>query len=132
MTTFVLNGKSVTISSDPETPLLWVVCDELGLMGAKFGCGAAQCGACTMYMAGEPIRACVTPVSSAAGQEITTPEGLTGKEADAVRACCAEISSGNGRRTPKAQALLGACQSDLIAKSTGLRSGPRAGNWIRP
>lgn len=86
MTTLILNGKSVTVMSDPDTPLLWVVRDELGLMGAKFGCGAALCGACTMFADGQPVRACVTPVSSVAGQEITTPEGLEGKVAEAVRA----------------------------------------------
>lgn len=81
-----INGRDAEVTADPDTPLLWVVRDELGLTGAKFGCGAALCGACTMYADGAPIRACVTPVSSVEGQKITTPEGLEGKLAEAVRA----------------------------------------------
>lgn len=86
MTKLNLNGREVDVVADPDTPLLWVVRDELGLMGAKYGCGAALCGACTMFADGAPIRACVTPVSSVEGQKITTPEGLEGKLAEAVRA----------------------------------------------
>jgi isoquinoline 1-oxidoreductase alpha subunit len=85
MTTFQLNGHEVTVTSDDDTPLLWVVRDELHLIGSKFGCGAAQCGACTMHLDGEPIRACVTPVSDVAGKTVTTIEGLAGPVADAVR-----------------------------------------------
>jgi isoquinoline 1-oxidoreductase alpha subunit len=85
MTTFNINGKEVTVTSEDDTPLLWVVRDELGLIGSKFGCGIAQCGACTMYLDGQPVRACVTPVSDVGGREITTIEGLTGPVADAVR-----------------------------------------------
>jgi isoquinoline 1-oxidoreductase subunit alpha len=86
MTKLTINGREVTVTSGPDTPLLWVARDELGLTGAKFGCGAAQCGACTMYADGQPLRSCITPVSSVEGQKITTPEGLTGKVAEAVRA----------------------------------------------
>ena len=86
MTKLTINGREVDIAADPDTPLLWVVRDELGLTGAKFGCGQALCGACTMYADGTPIRACVTPVESVAGQKITTPEGLEGRIAEAVRA----------------------------------------------
>ena len=85
MTTFNLNGRDVTVSSEDDTPLLWVVRDELGLIGTKFGCGAAQCGACTVYLEGAPIRSCVTAVSDVAGQKVTTIEGLAGPVADAVR-----------------------------------------------
>lgn len=85
MTTFNLNGHEVTVSSEDDTPLLWVVRDELGLTGSKFGCGAAQCGACTMYLEGSPIRSCVTAVSDVAGQKVTTIEGLSGPVGDAVR-----------------------------------------------
>ena len=86
MTTLKINGRETAVTADPDTPLLWVVRDELGLTGTKFGCGAALCGACTCHADGEAIRACVTPISTVAGQEITTPEGLTGKVAEAVRA----------------------------------------------
>ena len=79
MISLTINGKTHELDVDPDTPLLWVVRDELGLTGAKFGCGVALCGACTMYADGSPIRACVTPVSSVEGQKITTPEGLEGK-----------------------------------------------------
>jgi isoquinoline 1-oxidoreductase subunit alpha len=86
MTKLNINGSDVEVVSGPDTPLLWVARDELGLTGAKYGCGAAQCGACTMYADGQPVRSCVTPVSSVAGQKIVTPEGLSGKVVDAVRA----------------------------------------------
>lgn len=86
MTTFKLNDREVTVTSEDDTPLLWVVRDEVGLTGAKFGCGAAQCGACTMFIDGTPVRACVTPISDVAGKSVTTIEGIKGKIADAVRA----------------------------------------------
>ena len=85
MTTFQLNGREVTVTSEDATPLLWVVRDELGLIGSKFGCGIAQCGACTMHLDGQPVRACVTPVSDVAGREVTTIVGVTGDVATAVR-----------------------------------------------
>jgi isoquinoline 1-oxidoreductase subunit alpha len=76
MTSFTLNGKAVTAKSEPDTPLLWVIRDELGLKGTKFGCGAAQCGACTVQVNGAPIRSCVTQVSDVAGKKVTTVESL--------------------------------------------------------
>lgn len=85
MTTFNLNGREVTVSSEGDTPLLWVVRDELSLTGTKFGCGAVQCGACTMHLDGEPVRSCVTPVSDVAGRDVTTIEGISGPVAEAVR-----------------------------------------------
>lgn len=85
MTTFQINGRDVTVSVEDDTPLLWVVRDELGLVGSKFGCGVAQCGACTMHLDGQPVRACVTPVSDVAGRKVTTIEGISGTVADAVR-----------------------------------------------
>ena len=75
-TAFTLNGRPVSANSEPDTPLLWVIRDELGLTGTKFGCGAALCGACTIHVNGEPGRACVTPVSKVAGQNIATIESL--------------------------------------------------------
>jgi isoquinoline 1-oxidoreductase alpha subunit len=74
--TLRINGKQRTADVDPSTPLLWVLRDTLGLPGTKFGCGMAQCGACTVLADGAPIRACSTPASSVAGQAITTIEGL--------------------------------------------------------
>lgn len=71
-----VNGKSLSADVDPGTPLLWVLRDALGLVGTKFGCGMALCGACTVHLDGEPIRACSTPVSAVAGKAITTIEGL--------------------------------------------------------
>jgi isoquinoline 1-oxidoreductase alpha subunit len=71
-----VNGKHHEVDVSPDTPLLWVVRETLGLTGTKFGCGMAQCGACTVHLAGEAVRSCVTPVSRAAGQEVTTIEGL--------------------------------------------------------
>ncbi len=77
MATVTINGTVHDLSQiDPSTPLLWVLRDNLDLVGAKYGCGIAQCGACTVHLNGQPIRACSTPVGSLAGQQITTIEGL--------------------------------------------------------
>ena len=77
MTSFSLNGKPVSVEDPPDTPLLWVVRDTLGMTGTKFGCGVAQCGACTVHVNGNPTRSCVTPVSAVAGKKVTTIEGLS-------------------------------------------------------
>ncbi len=74
-----VNGKAVEVDVDPSTPILWVVRDSLGLTGTKFGCGAAQCGACMVHLDGEGIRSCISPVSRAIGKEIVTIEGLDPK-----------------------------------------------------
>jgi len=74
--TLKVNGQSHSLDLDPETPLLYVLGDELGLRGPKFGCGLGQCGACTVIVKGEAIRSCITPVAAVAGSEITTIEGL--------------------------------------------------------
>ncbi len=76
MTTFRLNGRSVTVQAPEDAPLLWTLRDELGLTGTKFGCGIAQCGACTVHVNGEAVRACVTPTGAVAGTAVTTIEGL--------------------------------------------------------
>ena len=76
--TLDINGKSQTVQAAGDTPLLWVLRDELGLTGTKYGCGIAQCGACTVLADGAPIRACVTPLEAVAGAKITTIEGLGG------------------------------------------------------
>jgi isoquinoline 1-oxidoreductase alpha subunit len=76
MTTLSINGKSHTVEVEPDTPLLWVLRDALGLTGTKYGCGIAQCGACTVHVDGTAVRACSLPVSEAAGKTITTIEGL--------------------------------------------------------
>ena len=74
----VVNGQPYAVKSDPETPLLWVLRDELKLTGTKYGCGIAQCGACTVHSDGAAIRSCVTPVGSVGAAQITTIEGLAG------------------------------------------------------
>ena len=76
MVEFNLNGKAVTSASEDDTPLLWVIRDELKLKGTKFGCGIAACGACTVHIDGNAMRSCVTPISEVAGKSITTIEGL--------------------------------------------------------
>src|ERR1700704_2020533 len=76
MTTFSVNGKETTVDVDPDTPLLWVIRDELKLIGTKYGCGIAQCGACTVHVDGVAMRACSVPVEAVAGRQITTIEGL--------------------------------------------------------
>ena len=76
MLTLRVNGRAESVDVDPETPLLYVLSDDLGLRGPKFGCGLGQCGCCTVIVKGEAIRSCVTPVATVAGSEITTLEGL--------------------------------------------------------
>ncbi|MDE2343400.1 MAG: (2Fe-2S)-binding protein [Betaproteobacteria bacterium] len=76
-TQLTLNGKVFTVKSDVDTPLLWVIRDELGLTGTKFSCGKGLCGACTVHLDGEAVRSCQTPLSAAAGKKITTIEGLS-------------------------------------------------------
>jgi aerobic-type carbon monoxide dehydrogenase small subunit (CoxS/CutS family) len=77
MIKFRVNNKPVNVDVDPQTPLLWVLRDNLGLTGTKFGCGMAQCGACTVHIGGQAVRSCVAPVSRADGKEVTTIEGLS-------------------------------------------------------
>jgi isoquinoline 1-oxidoreductase alpha subunit len=77
MISFTVNGKAEHSEQAPDTPLLWVIREELGLTGTKFGCGIAQCGACTVHVNGNPTRSCSTPVSAVAGKKITTIEGLS-------------------------------------------------------
>jgi len=84
--TLTVNRKPVEIQAEPDTPLLWVLRGELQLTGTKFGCGMALCGACTVHLDGVPVRGCVTPLSAVGTREVTTIEGLAGREADAVRA----------------------------------------------
>ncbi len=74
---FNLNGSTVSVQAEADTPLLWVIRDEAGLTGTKFGCGAALCGACTVHLNGTPIRACQTPVSAVAGKKVATIESLS-------------------------------------------------------
>jgi isoquinoline 1-oxidoreductase alpha subunit len=81
MVTLKINGESHAIDVDPETPLLWAIRDFVGLTGTKFGCGIAQCGACTVHLNGAPIRSCVVPVRVAVNQEITTIEGIASGDA---------------------------------------------------
>jgi isoquinoline 1-oxidoreductase alpha subunit len=76
MINLTVNGKERSVEVDPSTPLLWVLRETLALTGTKFGCGMAQCGACTVHLEGEAVRACVTPVSRAAGKQVVTIEGL--------------------------------------------------------
>lgn len=83
--TLKINGKEHMVDATEGTPLLWVLRDHLKMTGTKFGCGIAQCGACTVRVNGSPVRSCVTPYNTLVGVEITTIEGMEGKEADAVR-----------------------------------------------
>ncbi len=77
-TTLNINGKDVVVQSPPDTPLLWVLRDELDMTGTKYGCGIAQCGACTVHLNGQPMRSCQAPIGSLAGVKIATIEGLGG------------------------------------------------------
>ena len=76
MVTLTVNGQTKNIDAEPDTPLLWVLREELGLTGTKFGCGMALCGACTVHLDGQPVRSCSTPLADAAGKRVTTIEGI--------------------------------------------------------
>lgn len=80
-----INKKKYTVDVDPQTPLLWVIRDHVGLTGTKFGCGIAQCGACTVHVDGNPIRSCVFPASAAVGRKITTIEGVSSDRSHPVQ-----------------------------------------------
>ncbi len=77
MITFSLNGKTVRLDLEPDTPVLWAIRDEIGLTGTKFGCGIGQCGACTVQLDGTPVRSCQLPVTALEGRSVTTVEGLS-------------------------------------------------------
>ena len=85
MIEFELNGKTVSSASEPDTPLLWVIRDELKLKGTKFGCGIAMCGACTVHLDGSPIRSCQTSIETVAGKSVTTIEGLASEKGKALQ-----------------------------------------------
>jgi len=85
-TTIIINGKSQDVVAEPDTPLLWVLRGELQLTGTKYGCGIAACGVCTVHLDGQPVRACVTPLSAVGARAVTTIEGLSGADADALHA----------------------------------------------
>ena len=85
MASITVNGATHTVEAEPDTPLLWVLRDDLKLTGTKYGCGIAQCGACTVHVDGKPRRSCVTPISEVAGKRVTTIEGLSGQQAAAVQ-----------------------------------------------
>jgi isoquinoline 1-oxidoreductase alpha subunit len=86
MITLNVNGRTMQADVEPDTPLLWTLRDGLGLTGTKFGCGMAQCGACTVHLDGEPIRSCVTPVSAVGNKKVTTIEGLSPEGTHPVQA----------------------------------------------
>jgi len=87
----IVNGKERDVEAPAEMPLLWVLRDRLGLTGTKFGCGIAQCGACTVHVDGDPVRACVAPVGTVAGKRITTIEGLSADGSHPVQRAWAEV-----------------------------------------
>ena len=111
MTTLNINGKVVEVNLDPSTPVLWALRDALGMTGTKFGCGVAACGACTVHINGVPTRSCMTPVSAAVGQRITTIEGIaSSRVGKAVQAAWVAHDV----------AQCGYCQSGQIMSATAL------------
>jgi isoquinoline 1-oxidoreductase subunit alpha len=109
-TSFVLNGASITLDADPAMPLLWAIREIAGLHGTKFGCGMALCGACTVHVGGEAVRSCVMPLSTVAGKQVTTIEGLQSKPAKAVQAAWILL------QVPQC----GYCQSGQVMSATAL------------
>jgi isoquinoline 1-oxidoreductase alpha subunit len=87
----IINGKRRTVNADPAMPLLWVLRDVVGLTGTKFGCGIAQCGACTVHLDGAPVRSCSVPLSAAAGKRVTTIEGLSPARSHALQQAWIEL-----------------------------------------
>ncbi len=109
MIEFELNGEPVTSASEADTPLLWVVRDELKLKGTKYGCGIAMCGACTVHIDGVATRSCITPLSSVAGQAVTTIEGLASDTGKALQKAWVD------EQVPQC----GYCQSGQIMQAAG-------------
>lgn len=107
-----LNGEAHVVEAEPETPLLWVIRDELKLTGTKFGCGVASCGACTVHLDGEPVRSCQTMIEDVENAEVTTIEGLNSNVASAVQQAWVELD------VPQC----GYCQSGQIMSAVGLLS----------
>ena len=105
-----VNGKQLSVDVEPEMPLLWVLRDELGLTGTKFGCGIAMCGACTVLLDGQPVRACVMPVSAVTGKKITTIEGLSKDGSHPVQKAWVQL------QVPQC----GYCQSGQVMSATAL------------
>jgi isoquinoline 1-oxidoreductase alpha subunit len=105
-----INGAAREVDAPPDMPLLWVLRDLLGLTGTKFGCGMAQCGACTVHLDGAPLRSCITPVSVAAGKSITTIEGLSPDGSHPVQRAWAELDV----------VQCGYCQSGQIMSAVAL------------
>jgi len=111
MPTLNINGKDVPVNADASTPILWALRDTLGMTGTKFGCGAALCGACTVHLNGAPVRSCVTPVSAAVGQKITTIEAVgNDRVGKAVQAAWVKHDV----------AQCGYCQSGQVMSATAL------------
>ena len=110
MTAFTLNGERREVDADPDMPLLWVLRDELGLTGTKFGCGVASCGACTVHLNGEPVRSCQTFLGDVDGAEVTTIEAIDTPAARAIRAAWIE------EQVPQC----GYCQSGQIMSASAL------------
>ena len=110
MVNLIVNGRAVSVDVEPEMPLLWVLRDELKMEGTKFGCGIAQCGACTVHIDGEATRSCVMPVSAVAGKRITTIEGLGEKGLNKVQQAWMDND------VPQC----GYCQSGMIMAATAL------------
>ncbi len=114
--TLTINNKPVSVTAEPDTPLLWVLRGELQLTGTKFGCGMALCGACTVQIDGEPARACVTPISAVGQRAVTTIEGLQGREITVLRQAWTEIDV----------VQCGYCQSgQLVAAAALLKTLPQ-------
>jgi isoquinoline 1-oxidoreductase subunit alpha len=111
--TIRLNGKTIDVAAEPETPLLWVLRGELQENGTKFGCGMALCGTCTVHIDGEPVRACVTPLAAVGTREVTTIEGLRGPEADALRQAWIDLDV----------VQCGYCQSGQLMSAAALLKG---------
>lgn len=105
-----VNGESRELEAEAGTPLLWVLRDSLGLTGTKYGCGVAQCGACTVHIDGRPVRSCVLPVESVGAKQVTTIEAVSGPVADAVR------SSWESLQVPQC----GYCQSGQVMTAIAL------------
>ncbi|MFC4293229.1 (2Fe-2S)-binding protein [Sphingorhabdus arenilitoris] len=114
MVTLNINGKAHEVDADPATPILWVVREHLGMTGTKFGCGIAQCGACTVHLDGQPVRSCSTPLSQADGRSLTTVEGLASADGSLSKLQQAWISE----QVPQC----GYCQSGQLMSAAALLS----------
>jgi len=132
MVTVTINGTAHSVDAEPDMPLLWVIRDLVGLTGTKFGCGMAQCGACTVHVDGVPVRSCQTFIGDIEGAQVTTIEGISGKVAETVQAVWADLDVPQCGYCQSGQIMSAVALLQMVPKPTDAEiDGAMAGNICR-